>query len=130
VAPRAIADGNRADQRNRLDISTLGESRRDRIGGSAKSSLPFEKSVFRGDGGFARSAPHVPPGYTSRPKDRLFAKRSAGWYLNDFARSRHTNPARIPVIVNADWYYTARPWLTCAFVVKVMRTIRQQFRLI
>jgi hypothetical protein len=46
--------------------------------------------------------------YTSRPKDRLFAKRSAGWYLIDFARSRHTNPARIPVIVNADWYYTSR----------------------
>jgi hypothetical protein len=44
--------------------------------------------------------------YTSRPKDRLFAKRSAGWYLIDFARSRHTNPARIPVIVNADWYYS------------------------
>jgi hypothetical protein len=29
-----------------------------------------------------------------------------GWYRIDFARSRHTNPARIPIGVNADWYYT------------------------
>jgi hypothetical protein len=43
-------------------------------------------------------------GYISRPKDRLFAKRPSGWYLFDFARSRHTNPARIPVSANADWY--------------------------
>jgi hypothetical protein len=43
---------------------------------------------------------------TSRPKDRLFGRRPAGWYLIDFARSRHTNPARIPVVVNADWYQT------------------------
>jgi hypothetical protein len=40
----------------------------------------------------------------SRPKDRLFSRRPAGWYLIDFARSRHTNPARTPVVVTADWY--------------------------
>jgi hypothetical protein len=28
--------------------------------------------------------------YTSRPKDRIFTRRSAGWYLFGFARSRHT----------------------------------------
>jgi hypothetical protein len=33
--------------------------------------------------------------YTSRPKDRLFCRRPTGRYLIDFARSRHTNPARI-----------------------------------
>jgi Hsp20/alpha crystallin family len=32
-------------------------------------------------------------------------RRPAGWYLVDFARSRHTTPARIPVGVSADWYY-------------------------
>ena len=32
-------------------------------------------------------------------------ERSAGWYLIDFARSRHANPARIPVVGRDDWYY-------------------------
>jgi hypothetical protein len=40
---------------------------------------------------------------TSRPKDRLFGRRPAGWHPVDFARSRHTNPARIPIGDNADW---------------------------
>src|ERR1700722_3157002 len=39
--------------------------------------------------------------HTSRPKDRLFSRRPAGWYLTDFARSRHTNAARAPVVVTA-----------------------------
>jgi len=46
------------------------------------------------------------PTQTSPPKDRLFERRPAGWYLIDFARSRHANPARIPISVNADWYQT------------------------
>jgi hypothetical protein len=45
-----------------------------------------------------------PESHSSRPKDRLFSRRPAGWYLIDFARSRHTNPARTPVVVTADWY--------------------------
>jgi hypothetical protein len=43
--------------------------------------------------------------YTSRPKDRLFSRPPPGWYLIDFARSRHTYPARTPVVVTAGWYY-------------------------
>jgi general secretion pathway protein H len=31
---------------------------------------------------------------TSRPKHRIFIRRTGGWYLIDFARSRHANPAR------------------------------------
>ena len=46
--------------------------------------------------------------YTSRSKDRLFGRQPTGWYLIDFARSRHTNPARVPVSVNADWYNTEK----------------------
>ena len=53
------------------------------------------------------------PIYTSRPKDRPFDRRPAGWYLIDFARSRHTNPACIPVSVNADWYYPSSATNRC-----------------
>ena len=42
--------------------------------------------------------------YTSRPNLCLLFERSAGWYLIDFARSRHANPARIPVVGRDDWY--------------------------
>ena len=40
------------------------------------------------------------------PAARTLTYRSlAGrWYLIDFARSRHTNPARIPVIPSGRWY--------------------------
>jgi hypothetical protein len=31
--------------------------------------------------------------------------KTVGWYLFDVARSRHTNPARIPVSDFADRYY-------------------------
>jgi len=31
---------------------------------------------------------------------------SGRWYLIDFARSRHTNPARIPVSPAGCWYDT------------------------
>jgi hypothetical protein len=34
----------------------------------------------------------------------LISYQPAGWYLIDFAHSRHTNPARIPVVVTADRY--------------------------
>jgi hypothetical protein len=34
---------------------------------------------------------------------------AVGWYLIDFARSRHTNPARIPVSPLGCRYYTSRP---------------------
>jgi hypothetical protein len=30
---------------------------------------------------------------------------AAGWYRIYFTCSRHANPARIPVSVNADWYH-------------------------
>jgi hypothetical protein len=47
--------------------------------------------------------------YTCRPKGRLFGRRPAGRYLIDFVRSHHTNPARIPIGINADWYYVLPP---------------------
>jgi hypothetical protein len=31
---------------------------------------------------------------------------AVGWYPVDFARSRHTNPARIPVSPSGCWYNT------------------------
>jgi hypothetical protein len=31
--------------------------------------------------------------YTSRPRHRLFGRKTGGWYLIDFARSRHANPS-------------------------------------
>ena len=47
--------------------------------------------------------------YTSRPNFWLSLKRSAGWYVIDFARSRMLpplgNPARIPAAGRGDWYY-------------------------
>jgi hypothetical protein len=47
--------------------------------------------------------------YTSRPRHRLFGQKTGGWYLIDFARSRHANPTRIPVSPSGRWYYTSRP---------------------
>jgi hypothetical protein len=44
-------------------------------------------------------------GYTSRPNHRLFIRQAGDWYLIDFARSRHANPARIPVSPMGCWYY-------------------------
>jgi hypothetical protein len=51
-----------------IGMGRLVQRRRNPIGGSAKSSLPFEKSGFlRSDGGLGRSAWHVPPyRYTSK----------------------------------------------------------------
>jgi hypothetical protein len=49
------------------------------------------------------------PTYTNGPKHRLFGQRLAGWYLIDFARSRHTNPVRIPIGGVADRYYVTPP---------------------
>ena len=34
---------------------------------------------------------------TSRPRHRLCLRKTGGWYLIDFAHTRHANPARIPV---------------------------------
>src|SRR6185312_12145818 len=43
--------------------------------------------------------------YTSGPDSCLIGRLSGRWYLIDFARSRHTNPARIPVSPAGCWYY-------------------------
>jgi hypothetical protein len=41
-----------------------------------------------------------------QPAERMTRRlKTVGWYLFDVARSRHTNPARIPVSDFADRYY-------------------------
>jgi hypothetical protein len=66
-------------------------------------ALPDPATVAHAD---PASRGRTEPGadYTSRPKtDSLLEWRPAGIAL--ISRSRHTNPARIPIGVNADWYY-------------------------
>jgi DNA-binding MarR family transcriptional regulator len=43
--------------------------------------------------------------YTRRPNLRLLESRSGAWYVLDFARSRHSNPARTPVAHSGARYY-------------------------
>jgi hypothetical protein len=66
------------------------------------------------------------PGYASyqRPEVLTFFKQPGRWYLVDFARSRHANPARIPasgcgffrVAESAykppqSWIFSCCPWI-------------------
>jgi hypothetical protein len=61
---------------------------------------PTELPLGRPRGGFSRSNStwrSASVTYTSRPKEILVSRTAVGWYPIDFARSRHTNPARMPV---------------------------------
>jgi hypothetical protein len=52
-----------------------------------------------------RFFPATSPSY--QPAERMTRRlKTVGWYLFDVARSRHTNPARIPVSDFADRYQT------------------------